>query len=119
MTHDVQLNLVVIRSADIERAAAFYRLLGLDFVKHAHGSGSEHFSSKLDQATFEIYPPRGGSDSTMGTRLGFGIASLDVTVTKLQKAGARIVSLPKASPWGRRAIVDDPDGHRVELTELK
>lgn len=119
MTHDVQLNLVVIQSADIERAAAFYRLLGLDFVKHAHGSGLEHFSSKLDQATFEIYPRRDGTDSTIGTRLGFCIASLEVTIAKLQKIGARIVSLPKDSAWGRRAIVDDPDGHRVELTELK
>jgi catechol 2,3-dioxygenase-like lactoylglutathione lyase family enzyme len=30
---DIQLNLVVIRASNLERATAFYRLLGLDFVK--------------------------------------------------------------------------------------
>lgn len=114
---DVSLNLVVIRAADMERAAAFYRLLGLTFQKHRHGSGPEHFACEMGQSVFEIYPRKDKTDSTASVRLGFSVASLHKVVAELQAAGATIVSPPKDSPWGRRAVVDDPDGHRVELTE--
>jgi hypothetical protein len=30
--------------------------------------------------------------------------------------GETSISAPKDSPWGRRAVVADSDGHRVELT---
>jgi hypothetical protein len=32
-----RLNLVVVRVADIDRAASFYRLLGSECSKHGHG----------------------------------------------------------------------------------
>jgi predicted enzyme related to lactoylglutathione lyase len=28
-----------------------------------------------------------------------------------------VISAPKDSDWGRRAVVADPDGHRIELLE--
>ena len=49
-----RLNLVVLRVADIERSAAFYRLLGLDFIKHAHGSGPTHYASESDGFVFDV-----------------------------------------------------------------
>ena len=114
---DVQLNLVVIRAADTERAARFYRVLGLDFVAHRHGSGPEHLACESGPAVFEIYPRRDDADSTAATRLGFRVARLNAVLDELRSAGVRVVSAAKASPWGRRAVVEDPDGHRVELTE--
>jgi hypothetical protein len=32
-----RVNLFVLRVADIDRSAAFYRLVGFQFSKHAHG----------------------------------------------------------------------------------
>jgi lactoylglutathione lyase len=55
----------------------------------------------------------------MSTRLGFQVSSVDTVVCELKKYGASIVSPPADSEWGRRAIVADPDGHRVELTQLQ
>jgi predicted enzyme related to lactoylglutathione lyase len=68
-------------------------------------------------SVFEIHPRHKESDSSTGTRIGFRVASVDKAIIALEKAGAKIVSLPKDSLWGRRAVVDDPDGHRVDLTE--
>ena len=119
MADTVSLNLFAIRSKDRERTAAFYRLLGLEFVKHRHGSGLEHLSCELGGAVFEIYPRQSETDSTTATRLGLEVASVDKAIAELKSAGAIIVSAPKDSLWGRRAVVDDPDGHRVELTEPK
>lgn len=116
---DIQLNLVVIRASNLERAAAFYRLLGLDFVKHRHGNGLEHLACELGIVVFEIYPRTSEADSTTASCLGFHVASVDTAIAELEKRGITVVSPPKYSPWGWHAVVTDPDGHKVELTELE
>ena len=116
---DIQLNLVVIRASNVEQATAFYRLLGLDFVKHRHGNGLEHFACDLGTVVFEIYPRTSEAGSTTATRLGFRVASVNAAIAELEKRGVPVISPPKNSPWGWRAVVTDPDGHKVELTELK
>lgn len=117
MTSKPQLNLLVIRSPDIHRLAKFYSLLGLEFSLHAHGNGPEHFAAEMDSFVFEIYPSVKDSHLTSATRFGFRVDSLDQLVESLAEAGAVIVSSPKDSPWGRRAVLRDLDGHTVELVE--
>ncbi|MBE9157396.1 VOC family protein [Nodosilinea sp. LEGE 06152] len=114
----VQLNLVVIQSSNIEQAAMFYQRLGLSFIKHKHGNGLEHFTSELGGVTFEIYPRRPGTAPTTAVRLGFQVLSVDDLVHELERYGAQIISPPADSIWGRRAVVADPDRHRLELTQI-
>ena len=111
------LNLVVLRSADLERAAVFYECLGLQFTRHRHGSGPEHLSAELGGSVFELYPLSPNGASTLGTRIGFRVPSLESVITALSDYPAAIISPPQDSPWGRRAVVADPDGHRVELVQ--
>jgi len=113
---DAALNLVVIRSADLERAAGFYAALGLRLAQERHGSGPEHLSGHSGAVVLEIYP-RGDGGDTLGVRLGFRVASAEATVAAAQSAGGSVVSPPRQSPWGLRAVVADPDGHRIELLE--
>jgi lactoylglutathione lyase len=40
----------------------------------------------------------------------------DELVMELGAIGAKIITPPEATPWGRRAVVKDFDGHTVELT---
>ncbi len=47
------MNLTVIRSPDIDRAAMFYQTMGLLFTKHRHESGPEHYSSCVNGFVFE------------------------------------------------------------------
>lgn len=109
------LNLLTIRSSDIDHAVRFYEMLGLRFQKHAHGKGPEHYCSENAGVAFEIYPLEPGKTPTTDTRLGFAVNSVDLAASKLSKLGARLVSPPVDSPWGRRAVLADFDGHRVEL----
>jgi predicted enzyme related to lactoylglutathione lyase len=111
-----RLNLLVIRSKDMEAAVRFYEHLGVTFVRHAHGSGPEHYASESADVVFEIYPLRPDESPTASTRLGVQVDSVDETLPRLRSAGGRLLSSPKASRWGRRAVVEDFDGHRVELT---
>lgn len=113
---DPHLNLVVIRAADLDRSAGFYGRLGLTFERHRHGSGPEHLASQLGGIVFEIYPAGETANRKDAVRIGFSVDDVDAVVSALAETGAKIVSPPSDSPWGRRAVVADPDGHRVELT---
>ncbi len=113
----ISLNLVVLRSTDLERAQSFYECLGLQFTRHRHGSGPEHLSAELGGCVFELYPQATGGASTLGTRIGFSVPSLETVIAALSDSSAALISPPQDSPWGRRAVVADPDGHRIELVQ--
>lgn len=115
--NDPALNLVVLRSPDLARSAAFYACLGLRFTKHRHGKGPEHYSAECAGCVFELYPLIPDGDATLGTRIGFRVHSVDAALAALGAYPNAVVSPAKDSEWGRRAVVTDPDGHRVELTE--
>ena len=111
------LTLVVIRSKDIERLGTFYSALGLQFTKHRHGSGPEHLSATLGQTVFEVYPASTPGESTASTRLGFSVQSLANTLSDLRKLDPTVLTEPADTPFGRRAVVRDFEGHKVELSE--
>jgi len=108
------MNLVVLRSPDIDRASQFYSEMGLLLTKHRHGNGPEHYSSCVDGFVFEIYP-LGKRQPTLDTRIGFSVDDVDSIVSMLVAIGAELVSPVAESEWGRRAVVKDFDGHTVEL----
>jgi hypothetical protein len=46
------------------------------------------------------------------------VADVDIMAdTLITVDGTRLVHTPQDSPWGRRAVIADPDGHRIELAE--
>lgn len=110
------MNLVVIDTRDIELAKRFYDSLGLSFTSEKHGSGPQHYSASIGSLVFEIYPCRDG-ETAGPLRIGFRVPSVDGTVATLRSRGVKIVADPKDSVWGRRAVVEDPDGNRVELAQ--
>jgi len=110
-----RLNLTVIRCADIDASVVFYQLFGLEFEKHRHGTGPEHYAASDGSSTFELYPASARFSVTIGTRIGFAVDSVDQIAASLQDAGHVLETTPSDSPWGRRAVALDPDGHRVEL----
>ncbi len=116
MMNTPRVNLVVLRVADIDRSAAFYQLLGFEFSKHAHGTGPQHYASDADGFVFELYPATAEQGVSSSTRIGFAVANVDDAAAKLSSfSDAKLVTAAKDSEWGRRAVVADPDGHRIEL----
>ena len=113
----ITLNLVVLRSPDVVRAAAFYSKLGLQFSQHRHGNGPEHFAAELPGGVFELYPLTADGQSTLGTRIGFRVPSVGATLAALSDYPTAIITAAKDSEWGRRAVLSDPDGHRIELLQ--
>ena len=114
-----RLNLVVLRCTDIDAAAEFYEQLGLVFEKHAHGSGPEHYASEHDGSVFELYPASEKSPVTKSARIGFVVDDVDACFASVAAGKGTAASPPADSPWGRRAVVRDLDGHFIELTSQR
>jgi lactoylglutathione lyase len=118
MRNETILSLVVIRSSNIDRAAQFYGALGLQLTKHAHGKSPEHYSAILGDSVLEIYPAQNQQDSTSRTRLGFKVAGLKNIVESVRALGPTIVSELAPTSYGFSAVVQDFDGHKIELYEM-
>lgn len=117
------MNLIVLRTANLEAMLAFYRALGLVFAQEQHGSGPVHYSTQLGDVTMEIYPAEAGQapDRKAGgaTMIGIKVESVDNVIMALGTSGIQPLSPPKDSAWGKRATALDPDGRLIELTETK
>ena len=107
------LNLLVLRSPDIERARWFYEHFGMRFVRHAHGAGPEHYAYDDERGVFEIYPARDG-DGLDKTGLGFSVPDLADTHHKLAAYEPQPVT---DNEWGTSFVVRDPDGRRIEVKQ--
>jgi lactoylglutathione lyase len=118
---ETTLSLMVLRTDNIESALAFYHAIGLHFQQEQHGAGPIHFSCQIGTTVMEIFPAEVGKapDRKSGgaTMLGFTVSSLDETLQALANLGIIPLSPPKQSAWGRRAVVLDPDGRAIEISE--
>ncbi|AYB34073.1 VOC family protein [Chryseolinea soli] len=114
------LNLIVIKTDNLQGQAEFYTALGIQFDYHKHGNGPNHYASVAHRPTLEIYPlPKNTTTPDNTTRLGFMVERLDVLIADLKSRGVAIVSEPSVSEWGYGAIVQDLDGRKIELTERR
>ena len=115
------LSLIVLRCVDLDASRTFYTYLGLSFETEQHGDGPVHYSYQQGELVLELYPGKPNSvlaRTQAGASMhGFRVESLDVILTSLQTLGTKIVHPPSDSPWGRRAVVLDPDGRTIELTQ--
>jgi len=113
----ISLNLVVIQSSNLENSVSFYQSFGLIFNKEQHGKGPEHYACELNNLVFEIYPR--SDEMVYGSlRIGFNVENLEQIVENVRSKKGTIISEPTMSRWGKRAVVQDPDGHKIELLEI-
>jgi lactoylglutathione lyase len=111
------LNLLVLKAEDPDQLCRFYSGLGLRFIREQHGNGPVHHASELGGSVFEIYPRKPEEPSTTATRLGLTVPSLDAALLAVRSANGVVLREPSEYRQGRRAVVCDPEGHKVELVE--
>ncbi len=117
-----QLNLVVLRAADMIKTLLFYKALGLEFEQERHGGGANHYACTLGDSVIEIYPAI--DDSTLrplqkgATMLGFQVDNIDNVLTKLQEIDDILPPTIQSTSQGPQVLLVDPDGRKVMLTEI-
>lgn len=110
---------VVLTCRDLPASVRFYRALGLDVRETKHG-GPAHFTCGIAGVHFALYPHDGverGPQSA--SQLGFMISNLEGALEALKTAGGKILQGAAPKPWGVTALLEDPDGRRVELVATK
>jgi lactoylglutathione lyase len=120
--HEPTLSLIVFRCADLARSLAFYEAIGLCFKEEKHGAGPIHYSTHIGSAVLELFPASGtggprDARSPGGIMVGLRVASLEETLRAIEHFGTQIKPPAKTTPWGARAVIVDPDGRTVELSE--
>jgi predicted lactoylglutathione lyase len=111
-----KLNLVVLRVSELVRSERFYAALGLRFQYEQHERGPSHLSATIGGTAFELYPA--SSEATAGSiRLGFSVENVQALVKGALEAGGSLVQDLQPTDWGKRAVLADPDGHKIELVE--
>jgi lactoylglutathione lyase len=113
---------VILFSSDLDACAQFYRLIGLDLEDERHEDGPAHLACDVDGVHVAIFEGGGhgrapGHRDAGSTFVGFAVEDVDGTVDALMAMGVRVLQAPADFPWGRRAVVEDPDGRPVELFE--
>lgn len=127
------LNLVALRCENLDISLRFYTSFGLRFSRFCYaGSDTECADAQVPGSEFALtadtpgaeasgvtleLQPRGDRPATYAVAIGFFVSSVDRAVEAAVAAGGRVLTPPESWPWGRRAAVVDPDGHRVEFAE--
>ena len=129
LTPVARLDAIGVVVSDLERAAAFYRLLGLGFPEeldpegHGHVEASAPGGLRLMLDTEEVvrsfapdWTPPSGSQRTVLAFLCDAPAEVDRLYGELVAAGGQAYRDPWDAFWGQRyAEVKDPDGNVVDL----
>jgi catechol 2,3-dioxygenase-like lactoylglutathione lyase family enzyme len=116
--------------ADLERSAAFYRELGLEFPEPLDPEGHGHVEASLPgelrfmldtEETVRSFDPDWSPPSGGGHRSALAFrcdspAEVDATYARLLESGGTAHKEPWDAFWGQRyAEVKDPDGNVVDL----
>lgn len=110
----ISLSLLVLRCADIQRSQAFYEALGLRFTREQHGQGPVHYSALLGETVIELYPDT--ERTTADLRLGFSSDLHPSCVSKALQIGGQLLKPNSVDTISAYALIQDPDGHRLELS---
>ena len=112
----MDIRLLVLRTSDIKKLAAFYSLLGLTFDYHKHGNSPFHYSASIGQTVLEIYPlTKSQTEADKNLRLGFGIDNFDQTLLTLKELQVPFSLEPTQTDFGFMATISDPDERKIEL----
>lgn len=112
----MNLSLVVIRTSNLDSLVAFYSNFNLVFEYHKHGDSPYHYSTTIEKTVLEIYPlAKHQTSPDKSLRLGFAVDHFDTIITKLKNSGVKFLCVPHQTEFGYLAIVEDPDGRKIEI----
>ena len=117
MTFD-KVGAVILLVSNMEKSVKFYRdTLGLK-IKTKSKDWTEFFNN---DTVLALHPARkkGSLKTGSGMLVGFEVGDLDSTVKALKGKKVKFFKRPKEEPFGKHAIIQDPDGHLISIAEIK
>jgi catechol 2,3-dioxygenase-like lactoylglutathione lyase family enzyme len=110
---------VILLVSNMEKSIKFYSdILELP-VKTRSKDWTEFFNHDTVLALHPAPEKKKRLKTGSGTLVGFEVTDLDSTVKKLNEKRVKFFKRTKKQPFGKHAIVQDPDGHLISIAELK
>lgn len=109
---------VILLVSNMQASIKFYKdTLGLP-LKSKSKDWTEFFQ---DGTVVALHPMRRKSlvGSSAGMLVGFMVSDMDATVKELKAKKVKFFKKPKDEPFGKHAIIEDPDGHLISIAEIK
>lgn len=99
---------------------AFYNALGANLVAKKVKAGSESYQGHLQDLEITIYSSsQKAAPATPSFSICFEVDNIGSVMQKLKGlADVQILMDIEQLPYGKTAIVKDPDGHSIEILEL-
>lgn len=118
-----ELNLIVLWVANAIAALDFYRALGFRFEIASSAEGLDYYACYLGKTVIEIHPGSVGTASQPyqggSVMLGLKVDNIDEVLAKAQKLSKTTLPDAHESRWGKRVVLTDPDGRKIQLIERK
>ncbi|WP_148255347.1 VOC family protein [Aidingimonas lacisalsi] len=113
-----ELSLLVVRVSDLERSRSWYERLGFKFSEEQHGDGPVHYAAEEANFVFEIYPESASNPVSSAVRLDFRVQDVR-EIVDTHVPSASVVGEPEIRSGRLSAVLVDPDGIKVEISEAK
>lgn len=110
---------VTLNTANLTALVEFYTFLGFELKKANVSRGSELYRAQHGNVELCLYGLIDKKNSVSPVlQLGFQVAALKDLFGKIKSIeGVTVLLEPTELPGGLKAIIKDPDGNSVELTE--
>jgi lactoylglutathione lyase len=109
---------VILLVSNMEKSINFYS----DILELPVRSRSKDWTEFFNNDTVLALHPAPKKKKTLktgsGTLIGFEVTDIDSTVKKLKEKRVKFFKKPKEEPFGKHAIVQDPDGHLISIAEI-
>jgi lactoylglutathione lyase len=109
---------VILLVSNMDKSVKFYRdTMGLP-LKTKSKDWTEFFNK---DTVLALHPAKkkSGIKTGSGMLVGFEVSDIDATVKKLKTKKVKFYKKPTEEPFGKHAIVKDPDGHLISIAEIK
>ncbi|HEY9791557.1 MAG TPA: VOC family protein [Candidatus Obscuribacterales bacterium] len=115
------MSAIILWTNRLKPTVEFYRALGLPLDEEQHEEGPLHYACHFGGTHFAVFEGEGAyaipRRESGATQIGLYLDDVDEAFSIAIKLGAQVVWQPRDMPWGRAALVCDPDGRAVELNQ--
>ena len=111
-----KIGAVILLVSDMKRSTKFYSdTLGMKLKKK-----SKDWTEFSEGGTvLAIHPAKRKRIKKNNSMLvGFSVSDFDDVINGLKKKKAKFFKKPKEEPFGKHAIIQDPDGHLISIMQM-
>jgi catechol 2,3-dioxygenase-like lactoylglutathione lyase family enzyme len=111
-----RIGAVILLVSDMKRSVKFYRdTLGMEMKEKS----KDWTEFSMRGTVLALHPSRKKRFSKSKTMLvGFSVSDFDDVCDSLKKKKVKFYKKPKQEPFGKHAIIQDPDGHLISIVQM-